>query len=134
MKKLCIFLIFLSVFICGCENSSAVLNENLISVNDIVINKSHAYVDIGDKIILLAQVFPFNSNNQKVLWRSDNNDIAKVDDGIVIGVNEGRTVITAISEDGNFSTYCIVYVSTPKLNYKNYPNNLKSVKVKQYAF
>jgi uncharacterized protein YjdB len=125
MKKLCIFFVVLSIFICGCESSSVSLNENIIYVNDIIVNKSHAYVDIGDKIILLAQVFPFNSNNQKILWKSDNSNIACVDEGIVIGVSEGRTVITAISEDGNFSASCIVFVSTPKLDYKNTHNNLK---------
>lgn len=124
MKK-CLFLILIFCLIfCGCKKSETNKNLNSISVNDIVINKSHAYVDEGSKVVLLAQVFPFNSDNQKINWKSDNSKIAEVNDGIVIGKSEGRTVITATSEDGGFSDQCIVFVSTPKLNYEKYQNNL----------
>ena len=126
MKKYYIFLILFCLIFCGCKEASPLPSSNIspIAVNDIVINKSHAYVDEGEKIILLAQVFPFNADNQKIHWKSDNENIAVVDGGIVIGKNEGRTVITATSDDGEISDKCIVYVSYPKLNYEDYPNNL----------
>lgn len=125
MKKCFVLLLFCLLFFSGCQNNSLDTNLERIAVNDIVINKSHAYVDEGSKIILLAQVFPFNADNQNISWRSDNSNVAKVEDGIVFGVKEGRTVITATSEDGNISANCVVYVSTPKLNYKDYNNNIK---------
>ena len=125
MKKYFIFLILICLVFSGCNGGKReVKSEVEIAVNDIVINKSHAYVDKGDKIILLAQVFPFNSDNQKIHWKSDNPNVASVDDGIVVGKSEGRTVITAISDDGEFSDNCIVFVSSPKLDYEKYQNNL----------
>lgn len=125
MKKYFIFIILFCLVFSGCgSNNVKAKNDVEIAVNDIVINKSHAYVDKGDKIILLAQVFPFNSDNQKIHWKSDNPNVASVDDGIVVGKSEGRTVITATSDDGDISASCIVYVSNPKLDYEKYENNL----------
>ena len=125
MKKYFIFLILFCLIFSGCANTNGEVKNNVeIAVNDIVINKSHAYVDKGDKIILLAQVFPFNSDNQKIHWKSDNPNVASVNDGIVVGKNEGRTVITATSDDGEISANCIVYVSSPKLDYEKYENNI----------
>ncbi|MGN1222715.1 MAG: Ig-like domain-containing protein [Christensenellales bacterium] len=124
MKKIFIVFIFLLIFACGCQKNDTSSVVSLINVNDIVINKSHIYIDKGDSLVLLAQVFPFNADNQNIIWKSDNEDIASVDgEGLVTGITEGRTVITAESEDGGFTDKCVVYISTPKLNYSNYPNN-----------
>lgn len=130
MKKIfcLIIIIFCGLCLVGCqgENSNVLVP---INVNDIVINKTHAYVNVGERLILTAQVYPFNADNQNILWRSDNIGVASVDDGIVVGNNEGRTVITCKSEDGEFEDKCIIYVSTPKLNYNKYPNNLAKTNI-----
>ncbi|MBE5746541.1 MAG: Ig-like domain-containing protein [Clostridiales bacterium] len=120
MKKVLIVILFFSLFLTGCNSAKLGGSMYDVKVNDIVINKSHAYVDVGNRIILLAQVFPFNANNQKILWKSDNPSIASVSGGIVIGKSEGRTIISAISEEGEYYATCTVFVSTPKLNYENY--------------
>ena len=129
MKKfICLFfVILLSLTLFGCGEDKKITNHIEVEVNDIVISKTHAYVDVGDTIILTAQVYPFNADNQKIKWKSDNSDIAEVNSGIVLGKKEGRTVITCLSEDGEMEDKCILYVSSPKLNYNNYPNNLKKV-------
>ena len=116
------FIIFLSFCMIGCADN-AKIDSKIINVEDIVINKSHAYCNKGEKVVLLAQVFPFNANNQKINWKSDNPNIAKVNDGIVEGLEEGRTVITAVSDDGDFYDSCVLYVSSPKLDYNKYKNN-----------
>lgn len=107
----------------GCKNN---VDTNIIRVENVVINKSHAYVNVGESIVLLAQVFPFNAINQKIIWQSDNNNIAVVDSGVVFGKQEGKTVITATSEDGNFCDRCTIFVSTPKLTSNTF-NNISSV-------
>ncbi|MGN1207909.1 MAG: Ig domain-containing protein [Christensenellales bacterium] len=128
MKKfVCLFfIIILSCCLVGCSKPQA--DAKVINVEEVVINKSHAYCNKGEKIVLLAQVYPFNANNQNVIWKSDNESIAVVNSGIVEAVDEGRTVITAQSEDGNFCDECVLYVSSPKLDYSKYPNNLISAK------
>lgn len=116
------FIIFLSFCMVGCADN-AKIESKIINVEDIVINKSHAYCNKGEKIVLLAQVYPFNANNQKINWRSDNPLVAKVSDGVVEGLEEGRTIITAVSDDGDFYDSCVLYVSSPKLDYDKYKNN-----------
>lgn len=125
MKKF-VYLFFIFIFsVCmfGCKNN---VDTNIIRVENVVINKSHAYVNVGESIVLLAQVFPFNAINQKIIWQSDNNNIAVVDSGVVFGKQEGKTVITATSEDGNFCDRCTIFVSTPKLTSNTF-NNISSV-------
>lgn len=121
MKKkiLCLFLIFCCVFMVACGEVKKNSNANIISVNDISINKSHAYVDVDKSVVLLAQVFPFNADNQKINWKSVNPEVAVVSDGVVTGKSEGRTSVLAVSDDGELTASCIVYVSTPKLDYNN---------------
>lgn len=114
MKKFVVFFLLPLLIFTACKKENINIVPS-ISVNDIVISKSHAYVNVGEKTILLAQVFPFNADNQKILWKSDNKDIATVDNGIVVGVSSGRTVITCTSVDGEFYDQCIVFVSTPKM-------------------
>lgn len=121
MKKkiLCLLLVFCCIFFVACGEVKTDSNANIISVNDISINKSHAYVDVNKSVVLLAQVFPFNADNQKINWKSANPEIAVVSDGVVTGKSEGRTSVLATSDDGELTASCIVYVSTPKLDYNN---------------
>lgn len=121
MKKkiLCLLLVFCCVFFVACGEVETDSNANIISVNDISINKSHAYVDVNKSVVLLAQVFPFNADNQKINWKSANPEIAVVSDGVVTGKSEGRTSVLATSDDGELTASCIIYVSTPKLDYNN---------------
>ena len=57
-------------------------------------------VQIGNSIQLKATVTPENATNQKVIWKSDNEDIASVDgDGKVTAKAEGTVKIRAVSAD-----------------------------------
>ena len=48
--------------------------------------------------------------NQDVLWGSNNNSVAKVEDGLVTAVSVGKAVITAMSPDGGRMSSCSVEV------------------------
>ena len=57
-------------------------------------------VQIGNSIQLKATVTPENATNQKVIWKSDNKDIASVDEeGKVTAKAEGTVKIRAVSAD-----------------------------------
>lgn len=60
---------------------------------------------------LIATIEPEDATDKKIVWKSEREDIAKVDDyGNVTGVAEGTTKITATTEDGGYSAECIVGV------------------------
>ena len=48
----------------------------------------------------------------KVIWQSKDPNIAEVDDnGNITGINEGNTVVTAKTEDWQFSASCNITVN-----------------------
>lgn len=60
---------------------------------------------------LKAKVLPYNAGNKKVTWTSSNPDAATINDkGLVSGVAEGTTTITATTEEGNFTASCTINV------------------------
>jgi len=60
---------------------------------------------------LVVTFTPSNTSNKNVAWGSSNEAVATVADGIVSGLTEGNTTITATSEDGGFTATCSVSVS-----------------------
>lgn len=85
-----------------------------IAVEDVSLNCSDISIKKGDNYKLLATISPENATNKNIEWKSNNNDIAQVDqNGIVKGVSIGKTYITATSEDGGKEATCVVRVIEP---------------------
>ncbi|MBR0427118.1 MAG: Ig-like domain-containing protein [Clostridia bacterium] len=84
--------------------------QSEISVKNISLNMETASIEVGSSTNLIATITPSNATNQKVIWKSENESIAKVVNGIVYGVAEGTTKIVATTEDGNHSGYCTITV------------------------
>ncbi len=62
---------------------------------------------------LTAIVTPIFAADKRVMWSSGNDAIATVDSlGVVTGINNGSTVITATTKDGGYSATCNVTVQT----------------------
>ncbi len=60
---------------------------------------------------LTASVIPSNADNNKIVWSSSNSSVASVNsNGIVTAHEKGTAVITAMTEDGNFTANCTVTV------------------------
>ena len=54
---------------------------------------------------------PENATNNRVIWRSSNPEVARVDSGTVTALAEGNAIITVTSTDGsNVSATCTVTV------------------------
>ncbi len=61
---------------------------------------------------LTATVLPEDADNQKVVWSSNNGDVALVsDEGKVFGYTPGTATITATTVDGGFTAECLVTVT-----------------------
>ncbi|MGN0163756.1 MAG: Ig-like domain-containing protein, partial [Candidatus Ornithomonoglobus sp.] len=70
-------------------------------------------VNIGRTLILSPTVKPENATNKTIIWTSNDESIAKVANGVVTGVFEGTTTITATTADGGYSASCTVKVTKP---------------------
>src|SRR5699024_3646488 len=66
---------------------------------------------IGEKAELTATVTPEEATNKDVLWSSDNEEVAKVDEnGQVTGISAGTAVITVTTVDGEYQATAEVIV------------------------
>lgn len=87
-----------------------------IQVESVKLDKDSAEIEIGKTLQLTATVSPDNATDKTVIWSSDNEQAATVDEkGLVTGVAEGKATITA--KAGEKSSTCVVDV-TPDMETK----------------
>ena len=79
------------------------------AVKSIKLNKKNLKISWDDEVQLKATLSPYYASNQKVIWKSSDESIAKVDyDGIVWAEDTGTCYIYAISHDGSKQAKCKV--------------------------
>jgi uncharacterized protein YjdB len=81
-----------------------------VAVTGVTLNKTSASIIVGGSETLTATVLPSNATNQNVSWSSSDPSIATVSNGAVTAVSAGDATITVTTEDGGFTTDCIVTV------------------------
>ncbi|MSU00254.1 Ig-like domain-containing protein [Tissierella pigra] len=107
-----------------------------INVSKVELETKSLTLKVGEKEALGFRIYPWNATNKNVIWKSSNENIALVDkEGIVTGVSAGESIITIITEDGNFSDSCIINILTDEqensareelINFINYMEYLRS--------
>ncbi len=82
----------------------------------IVLNRDIGTLDINGTLKFIAKITPEEISNQKVIWKSSNEEVATINsNGIVKGLEIGTTTITATTEDGKCETSCqVMVVSIPE--------------------
>ncbi|MCI9490749.1 MAG: leucine-rich repeat protein [Dorea sp.] len=83
------------------------------NVTGVTLSKETLSIEEGNCALLEAFVEPETAKNQTVTWSTSDEEIAEVDPetGIVSGVAEGTTTITATTEDGGYTADCEVTVT-----------------------
>lgn len=84
-----------------------------IRVTGVQLNLNEATMGIGETLLLQANVYPTNADDKSVHWISEDEVVAKVDNGMVTALAVGNTVITVQTVDGNFRASCNVTVTDP---------------------
>ena len=88
-----------------------------IAVTGVTTSATTLSVIVGNTAFLSCAVLPANATNSEVSWTSSNPNAATVsEEGLVTGVAEGDTVITATTADGNFTASCAVLAYLPAVN------------------
>ncbi len=96
------------------DTVTLVVEDNIVSVNSVSLNKTSATIDVGDTLNLTATVAPSNATNKNITWNSSNTSIASVSNGVVTAKSAGTTTITATTVDASKTATCIVIVSAPE--------------------
>ena len=85
--------------------------DQVIHVSEVILDYDYCTVFSGETQKLTATVFPEDATDKSVIWYSDNQDIAEVDEsGIVYGKQPGDTTITVTTNDGGYSASCSIWV------------------------
>ena len=82
-----------------------------ISVESVSLDKTSLSIEEGSSYTLSATINPSDSTNKLVEWSSDNESVAKVENGKVTAISEGTATITVKTKDGNYTATCKVTVT-----------------------
>ncbi len=89
-----------------------------VSVTGVELNKTFLSIEVESTSQLTATVLPTNATNQKVTWKSGNQDFASVDEnGLVTAKAIGSTTILVTTVDGNKTATCDVSVIEKDTSY-----------------
>lgn len=89
--------------------STVIVEDGLLEVESLALDKTEAEINIGETLTLVANVTPAEAI---VIWSSDNEEVATVDEnGNVTGVAEGTATITA--QAGDKTVICTITVNVP---------------------
>lgn len=84
-----------------------------IPVTGIALDPSEMTLEIQKNGTLHATVTPEKASDPTLIWTSDNEKVATVENGTVTAVGKGKATITATTRDGGFSASCTVTVKWP---------------------
>lgn len=84
-----------------------------IMASDIDVRASKKTVAVGDYLLLNAVLTPKNTTMSEVTWKSENTDVATIDEnGILKAISTGTVKITATTKDGsNLSAFIKITVT-----------------------
>lgn len=87
------------------------IKNAFVQASSVSISKNEASIDVNDKLQLTAEVLPKNATYREIIWVSSNEEVAKVNNGLITAVGPGVATITAISQDGAARAKCKVTVT-----------------------
>lgn len=91
------------------EPTSPVINDNAVAVTGITLDKATiTFTKKEETAIITATIAPENATDKRILWKSSDETVAKVSNGVVTALKEGSATITATTYAGGFVASCAV--------------------------
>ncbi|MBR6322263.1 MAG: leucine-rich repeat protein, partial [Lachnospiraceae bacterium] len=85
-------------------------HKDATAVKGLTLSRKKAAVTVDGTYKLSAVISPRNALNKKVTWRSGNDEVVTVKDGVLTGVKEGTATVFARADGGPYVAYCDVTV------------------------
>lgn len=105
----------------GFISSCTVTVKEPVPVTGVNITESSVSIEKDSTHQLVWEISPSNASNQNVVFISENDEIATVDEnGLITAVGKGTTTISILTEDGNFDDSCEVTVTSDEPEIYNY--------------
>lgn len=80
------------------------------SVSAVTLDKNIKTLLTGDTVTLEATIYPETAEDKTITWSSDNEKVAKVENGEVTAIGEGEATITVTTKDGEYTAKCKITV------------------------
>ena len=80
---------------CQGKRDTCSVNVYVVNPESVVLNQTNATMDVGEVLTLTATVYPENTTNSTVTWRSSATAVATVNQGVVKAIGVGECDITA---------------------------------------
>ena len=92
------------------------VSEEIVPIEKFYITDESFDIDIGESRRINTKIKPSKATNQKINWSSSDDKIATVDEtGTILGISKGEVTITAITEDGEYTSKIIITVNEQKM-------------------
>lgn len=72
-----------------------------VKIGSIEFKETNVNLKVGESVRIHPHILPGNASNKTVKWESSNNEIARVNDGTIVGVKYGTCEIYVSSMDGS---------------------------------
>ena len=87
------------------------VDNSFTPAESVQISDTHLSMNAGETKNLNANVLPSNATFKGIIWVSDNEEVASVENGKVTAKSAGEAIITAISQDGGARAKCKITVT-----------------------
>lgn len=81
-----------------------------VLVESVSLNVQQTTVTVGKGMRLVPRILPANATDHRLIWSSEDPEVARVDQGVVLGLKQGTVTIRVKSVDGGKSASCEVTV------------------------
>lgn len=98
--------------------------DPIVKVTSIEFDKSSLSINIGDKEQIVTKILPMGATNKTLKWKSNNEGVAIVNNGVITGKGAGKCTITATSTDGG-NIFKSIEVHVRNINRGLYGRTLK---------
>lgn len=98
-------------------NEECIVNVLNVEATNILLNLHEKEINVGESFNLNYKILPDNTTNKSVIWKSDNQKVASVTDGIVKAWASGTANISINVNGTNIYDVCKVSVLPDKLKW-----------------
>ena len=102
-----------SLLTASCGLLDMEFDEGTQMVYEMRLDRDTVHVMVGDTFVLAPIFVPDSVSNHEVFFLSEADSVATIENGAVVAMSEGETVIMAISVLGEKRADCHVYVMAP---------------------
>ena len=95
------------------DTCEVTVTDQTYSVTGVALAPDKAVMYVGDTKNLTVEFTPSNATNKNVTWKSSDEAVATVVDGVVTAIGKGTATITVTTEDGGYTATCEVTVKLP---------------------